>query len=64
VIRKFGVETEKDKVEARVFLIYEEGAFNWLDSSVVGWKDFIRVQSFAIEYLQQNQVHRHVDRIR
>jgi hypothetical protein len=55
---------EADTVEARVFLVYETGAFDWNNMAVTGWKDSIKVQSFAIEYLQQNQVHRHVDTAR
>jgi hypothetical protein len=56
------IEVQADKVEVRFFTIYNPGAFNWDDPSVIGWKFTPRLEAFAIEYVQQNRTRRHVDR--
>lgn len=56
------VNLQADKVECRIFVIFEEGAFNWTDMSAVGWKQSPRLDSFGIEYVQQNRVRRHIDK--
>ncbi|MHC4550854.1 MAG: hypothetical protein ACYTEZ_19025 [Planctomycetota bacterium] len=56
------INLQADKVETRVFVVYHTGAYVWNDPSKVGWKFSPIVQRFAIEYLQQSMVRRHVDR--
>jgi hypothetical protein len=53
---------QANKIEVRVFVVYRTGAFQWADPSVSGWKGSPIMQRFAIEYLQQNVVRRHIDR--
>ncbi|MHC4492978.1 MAG: hypothetical protein ACYTDU_15290, partial [Planctomycetota bacterium] len=53
---------QANKIEVRVFVVYRTGAYQWNDPSVDGWKASPIMERFAIEYLQQNVVRRHVDR--
>jgi hypothetical protein len=53
---------QANKIEVRVFVVYRTGAYQWSDPSVDGWKGSPIMQSFSIEYLQQNVVRRHIDR--
>ena len=56
------INLQADRIEVRIFMIYEDSAFNWEDPSAIGWKSTPQVQSFGIEYVQQNRTRRHVDR--
>jgi hypothetical protein len=55
---------EADKVEVRLFVVYETNAYTWENAAEIGWKGTPRIESFSIEYTQQNQVRRHIDAIR
>ena len=49
-------------VEARMFVIYEAGAYQWNTPSALGWKFSPRINAFHIEYCTQNRTRRHIDR--
>jgi hypothetical protein len=53
---------QANKIEVRVFMVYEEGAYRWDDASAIGWKSTPKIESFGIEYVQQNRTRRHVER--
>ena len=53
---------QADKVEVRMLVIFEQGAFRWDDMSAAGWKGSPKIEVMGIEYVQQNRVLRHIDR--
>ncbi|MFQ5845525.1 MAG: hypothetical protein ACE5JG_11120, partial [Planctomycetota bacterium] len=55
------VGAQADRIEIRVFVIYEDGAYEWTDPSAMGWKDKPVLQSLSLEYVQPNRVWRHLD---
>jgi hypothetical protein len=59
-----GINTgvQADTVEARIYCIYEKGAFQWTNPRINAWKQSPIVQLFAIEYVQQNRTLVHRDR--
>jgi hypothetical protein len=56
------IRLQADKVELRLFVVYEEGAFVWNDPSAVGWKGTPIVEQVGIEYLQNNRTHRNLEK--
>ncbi|MHC4938844.1 MAG: hypothetical protein ACYTHK_07745 [Planctomycetota bacterium] len=59
-----GINTgvQADTVEARLYCIYEKGAFQWNNPRINAWKQSPIVQAFAIEYVQQNRTLAHRDK--
>ena len=45
----------------RLFVTFEEGAFDWRDPGVRGWKTVPRIGMVALEYVQPDRVWRHAD---
>ena len=56
------INRQANKVELRIFVIYEQNAYSWNDPSETGWKTTPKVRSVSIEYVDQNRVHYHADR--
>jgi hypothetical protein len=56
------INLQAEKVECRLFVIYESGAYQWNNPSALGWKFSPKINAFHIEYMTQNRTRRHVDR--
>jgi hypothetical protein len=52
---------QADRIELRVFVLYENGAYIWNDPTKIGWKSTPILQSLGLEYVNQNRVRRHID---
>jgi hypothetical protein len=49
-------------VEARIYVIYNAGAFQWSNPAMNSWKQSPIVQALGIEYVQQNRTLSHEER--
>jgi hypothetical protein len=56
------IELQAEKVECRLFVIYEQGAYQWNEPAELGWKFSPKINAFHIEYMTQNRTRRHIDR--
>jgi hypothetical protein len=56
------INLQAEKVECRLFVIYESGAYQWNNPSALGWKFSPKINAFHIEYMTQNRTRRHIDR--
>jgi hypothetical protein len=56
------IRLQADRIECRIFVIYEQGAFVWNDASVSGWKGTPKLESFNIEYQQNNRTYRNSEK--
>jgi hypothetical protein len=56
------INLQAEKVECRIFVIYEQGAYQWNEPAALGWKFTPKINAFHIEYMTQNRVRRHIDR--
>jgi hypothetical protein len=56
------INLQAEKVECRMFVIYEQGAYQWNEPAALGWKFSPKVNAFHIEHMTQNRTRRHVDR--
>ena len=53
---------QAEKIEARLFVIYESGAYQWNNPTALGWKFSPKINAFHLEYMTQNRTRRHIDR--
>ena len=57
-----GIGVQSDRIEWRVFVRYEPGAFDPLDGMAHGWKAAPRLRLFGAEYMAPGMVLRRVER--
>jgi len=55
------INTEASRIQARIYVVFQPGAYLWDDPSAIGWKGRFPIQRFAIEYVQQNRTLLNVD---
>jgi hypothetical protein len=56
------INLQAEKIEARLFVIYESGAYQWNNPTALGWKFSPKINAFHLEYMTQNRTRRHIDR--